>query len=732
MGYILKKTSGLISTRVTDIGRKYISQGNFNISFFQIGDSEIKYDIPSDYSIINNNILLPSFNAQNDTGTPQSNKENIKYPYYLDVVSGNTYGLPYMDSRSEAVYNTSSIKGFFVTGETTDWAAQISSAYTVTSNYRVSMGSFTGQTELTITLADSICSDAVKTPSVGDFITIFFDGEGDCQKINPNYPILTYKIQSISPDTVDVDEPEITLTLDRNLPDYSAYASIGDYAKCLIYPSGMTELYDFITPWYNWGGDVINYETTCDNSPNDSTLIWNMNIPWSETPAGISDVTHETYEKYNSVTYIGTKELLGYNSVSGGVDTGEVFYYNSYKEKIVNPAKNQKAIAIIHYTNNSIDNVYGEKFATVPYDANNPTDETGLAKHFKLHIPTLMWHKSNNKTMGETFYIDPEGYDLCKPYYIRSSKNDDMNDPGIRYFHLWDTNPDSNNNLNRVGKVFPDQHLVVIDDEELISALSYKSNRNWTLPAPKLSLISPNVCFDSSSDGILSGSTERLWVTYIFESTGFTNSLHCNYYTYIDGPSQANSIAQNVAVRFGSEFPFMSTGTLSGFTANYFKIVCQKTKVDEKPLPDAWIEIDYTTQLESDKIGDYINPNSMVSSTFIIDNDTYVSGSTYDLSNYIDIPENGQVSKLNFGDEYYFYGNIETDISATIYEMRYLITLNDNQYKSSSNPTWSTNITPYITEIGLYNSKKELMVLSKLQSPQKRTGIQQFTIKLDF
>ena len=87
---------------------------------------------------------------------------------------------------------------------------------------------------------------------------------------------------------------------------------------------------------------------------------------------------------------------------------------------------------------------------------------------------------------------------------------------------------------------------------------------------------------------------------------------------------------------------------------------------------------------------------------------------------------------MKFGAEYYFYGNIETDISATIYEMRYLVTLNNTQYKNSSNPTWDINKTPYVTEIGLYNSNKELMVLSKLQSPQKRMGIQQFLIKLDF
>ena len=35
---------------------------------------------------------------------------------------------------------------------------------------------------------------------------------------------------------------------------------------------------------------------------------------------------------------------------------------------------------------------------------------------------------------------------------------------------------------NRVGKVFPDLQMITIDDQELVASMSYKSNRNWTLP----------------------------------------------------------------------------------------------------------------------------------------------------------------------------------------------------------------------------------------------------------
>ena len=49
--------------------------------------------------------------------------------------------------------------------------------------------------------------------------------------------------------------------------------------------------------------------------------------------------------------------------------------------------------------------------------------------------------------MGQTFYVDPDGFEkenLFQPHYIESNVNTDMNNPGIRYYHLWDTNPNTN------------------------------------------------------------------------------------------------------------------------------------------------------------------------------------------------------------------------------------------------------------------------------------------------
>jgi len=41
MGFILKNTSGLINSKLTDTARQMLSQGKFNITYFQVGDSEM-------------------------------------------------------------------------------------------------------------------------------------------------------------------------------------------------------------------------------------------------------------------------------------------------------------------------------------------------------------------------------------------------------------------------------------------------------------------------------------------------------------------------------------------------------------------------------------------------------------------------------------------------------------------------------------------------------------------
>jgi hypothetical protein len=280
--------------------------------------------------------------------------------------------------------------------------------------------------------------------------------------------------------------------------------------------------------------------------------------------------------------------------------------------------------------------------------------------------------------------------------------------------------------------------MIIFDDDEIVAALNYKSNRNWTLPAPKLGLVTPNTFSGvlGGTAGLLTGSSETLFLTYTFSNSAFTNSLHCNYYTTITGNDQSLLPgASDVIIRFGNEFPFLKNiySTPSGFTANNIKLIAQKVSSGTtRPSATGWKEIDVTSQLSASTLSGYITSSGMTGTTLQLTKNMYDTASTYNLNNYINLPAVGNTGlTLNFGGEYFFFGSIRTDIQATIYVMNFLCNLGQTQFFDSSNPTW-TGTNPHVTEIGLYNDDKELMVISKIQSPEKRQGIQQYPIKLDF
>lgn len=773
MSFIIKETSALLNTRVTDVGRKMLSTGNFSIYYYKLGDSEVNYD---DDNPRTNEILEPSFDIN-----PISLIPDIKHELVINDAAKDNFGVGYVDSVISSVYNQAPVRGFFTGSSETGWYVDTTYGHLVNPNYYINISEISGNT---ITLHERICAlitpppedDCCEPPpippqptptptptsgacdgtppepycptsgstvegeaNVGDIVVIVFNCcDNDCGRLRDGNLILTYKICCLN-------NSRTVLELDRNLPDLINLGFSGE-AKVFIYPSEIYGFYGTYIPAPMEVEDIINYETPCDISRG-NPKIWNMNIPWSENPAGLSG-SSIGFEKYKSNIFLGTKEYLGYASNSGQTfyDTTSVlketdtFYLNSFLERIDVQPDQQKAIAIIHYTNNSADMVYGEKLAMNSDILNIENQTMGNERTFKVSMPSLLWHKNKKKTIGETFYVNPPGFNLFKVNYMRSDVNMGMNSPGLRYFHLWDSNVNKNNELNRIGKVFPDLKTIVIDDEEIIAALSYKSNRNWTLPAPSLKLISPDSCQESGNDGIIK-SGQTIWATYRFSnSTAFTNSLHCNYYSSISFNDSCVNTDYNVAVSFGEEFPFLNQKNgecTAGFFAENFSLIVQLTDTGKRPLPDKWVEIDKTNDLAQMAINGYLTENGMAGVSFIIDGPTYfnkVGNNDFYALDYLEIPNSGETESkcLNFGDETFFYGNINANIEATIYEMNYKINLSPNTFNASSNPTWKAGKKTFISEIGLYDKNKNLIIMSKLQSPQIRSGNQHFNIKLDF
>ena len=819
MSYILKTpSSGLINVRLTDAGRKKLSQGLLNLTLFQMGDSEMCYNCYTNILTQSNGIYItePKWNAQNISNVARElNKMDVKYPIPIsNCDDGNcqTYGVLTPGPTEHTVFNTARQRGFFSGNTAGGYSAYTNSEYVYSSNWCYPLTAMTGNHMMV--LQSGSCNTISYTPVTGDIIMVQYinplqnvgGGCGteylDIPQNNPN-PYLFYTVVSaatnISGGSVITSANTATtlnVLVDRKLPDYSMYPTNSGCSHVVIYPpGGMLNFYGEDTPIPYWSPGSLSFDNNCDVSVKDVN-VWNMNINWTQyydntlnwgTLAGVNSATYETVNGYGSSGYCGTKEWLGYNSDDGQYDSTNVSDYygeaipptpgyepetsgtyirDSFgKIRTILPSQ-QRCIAILHYSNETISNFYGEKFALEP-TGQGGLNGTGEEQNFKIHIPTLMWHKKKGGingsgtgtgrgdecTIGQTFYVSPPGYEnISQVEYIASTPNPDMNEPGIRYYHLWDDNlaiiDGSANIPNRVGKVFPDLQIIVIDDQELVAALSYKSNRNWTLPMPKLELIPAGTACDTamSNAGFFNGepNTEQVWITYMLESnSGQTTGLHCNYYNRIIGDTSAG--ARDVVMNFGNEFPYIRPYTNSvcgafsgsGVQVDKLDVIFQKTTNGLPPNPGQWQILDITSQICNHISGTPINASGLTSSnscTFYLTQDTILSASTYDLHNYINIPlnNNQEPNNLQFGDEYFFYGSLDTDIMATIYEMRYSIAMAASQFTTSQNPTWSASDKVRITEIGLFDTEKDLMAIAKLKNPTKRVGIQNFQIKIDF
>lgn len=236
-----------------------------------------------------------------------------------------------------------------------------------------------------------------------------------------------------------------------------------------------------------------------------------------------------------------------------------------------------------------------------------------------------------------------------------------------------------------------------------------------------------------------------IFTTYMFEneSYGITNpianstSVHCNYINKIELEQLQNT---NINLYFNDEtdFKYMySTGVATGWSANKFKILVQILKNDDfnsveeiKPESNQWRTYDVTDQIIFD---DIITPTNMLSTVFNIELNLYNTKEIYNL-NYLNYPSNQQPNDLGFGDEVYFFGNVETRIQAIGYRMNITLNLENNKYNYTTNPTWDGNQDILISEVGIYSEDGELVAIGKFNNPvSKNNDINRnITFELDF
>jgi len=703
MSYIINNST-FVSLKLTDKGREGISKGNINFSYWSLGDSEINYDRES---IRESNLSDISLSGTSNIIRPKDRNNELVYRLlenetdngFKDLTNAN------ISSLKVVVNNQAKTRGFFSGNTISGFTTLTGSPYTVESSL-LNNNQLSGGTTLTIGTGSTL--------NVGDLLLISMTNDvvGNIP-VNSNdtpLPYYWYKIQSYSGGTV---------TLDRSLPNQPTTSSTL-FSQYYIYRGG--NVYDGIasgnTTSY-WDTNTLAFNATCDISCSD-VPVWNQNNIFCENLLGFSGSTNEDYTKYGSYTYLGTKyPFMDYSCDNSSIDSTISCDGFSMIDNV------KKNIAVLHYTNNTVSNFYGEFFFL----------DDSQSKILSLDMPNMMYHRRFFQS-GSTFG------DVMGMRFISSGSVKTIN--GIDYVDLIEDPSliDSLATPRVVGKVFINLKMVVIDDEEIVMAMSYKSNRNWTLPNLTAS-VSNNV----NNDGVLD-ENKVMYVTYRLSNdslTGLTKTIHNqNYLKVINNTSTSKDV----------EFKFENVGYLPymrkkesitydglGFYADKFEVLYQIVdNTSDRPQSDQWLVYDYTsTGITNGISGETIDPllienqNPNVNS-FKIDKNIFSGSTTYNLSDDISLPTNLQPNVLQFGDERFFYGNIDTFIGATIYKTLFKFDINPTEINSTTNPTKENQNTNFrISEIGIYDDKYNLIMVGKLSIPfEINNNIIQMNLSIDF
>jgi hypothetical protein len=701
MSFLTENNSEFLSVRVTKKGRNSIAKGNFVISYFQIGDSEFDYTTPF------TNLDGTFKNPFQRVFAPNDKETVVKYPYKIDTtVTTTTYGVPVQNSYTDILRNVMGPAGFVSQYLEYDEVDCTGTEVMCTTD-RINISAINGQSKIDVTSGNTF--------QTCEYITITADQFGGT---DPNVPIITgqsisliYKILSISGNTINLDRPT------PNLSTLTGFAQV-ICNKCLL------EFPENATP------DDVCLPKPSD--PFDQHDPWTLNVVWGENPIGYTGLTNINLTGFTSNQYISTKQFLGYTTSSGQTNNSGTTYYNSFNEEIIVKPEEQRTIAIVHYSELG-DIIYDPErfFKYDDYISTNNNindslieDEDGLPltdlEYFQVYIPFICYHRNTSNVAGALFHMDTVDYEITTPSPILNGNSN------IPFRYLLDEQN------YRVGKVFYTKKTIIFDDQELVAILDYRSNRRYTLDAPKLYLLPSDT---TASNSVLNGTTNQtIWVTYTFTNADKAlNGLPCNYYSKIDG----TNIPTNLVVKFGpNAFNYMKNSLLNvvdGFVGTEFKILAQITNTGQRPVPDDWIEMDFTTEAGGNGTS-FLDPINLRDISFIVNFNKYDNGSQYVIDNYLGAGYivNEPSTKPKFGDEQPFPGSIKHVRSSDIEVMNFLVNLPSTQFTETQNPTYVTGKDKRITEIALLDKNKEALVVAKAAKPIVRKGTQVFAIKIDF
>jgi len=613
---------------------------------------------------------------QEDTGDTEPMTPNYKQRVWANVTAGDriivrisTYG--YSSTGWDVTIVRSEATEYRCPG-TTEWLNTIPNCQDIVLD--IDRVKATGTFEYTTPSNELTNVTNIDDVDEGDLIFIpfsqanFYTGSTSPNQFNGTTPFETkwFRVLTINGTVMTLDRIfSITETsFDQESLTYYAYP--GNNAINTYYGSGDT------TPY--WDDASLNF-TTIVNDPID-VPVWNLSMIYGQELIGKSGSTQlVTFKEFKSRDYLGFKNFIG-------------LYENKF-------------IGIIHYSNNTISNFYGEGFH----------ENTA-----KITMPHLLYHR--RKQMGINIICNSD-----EKLLILSDSN------SIKYYDLI---VEGFGDVY-VGKCFPSLKIFIIEDLEILSAMSYKSNRNYTLPNINTTLLN-----STSTNSLTLNPEQNIFITYLFGST--INSTGIPYQKIIkySGSDIKNIFGNNYSnIRVGfdneDELYFLNEEYFNngeGYHADEFKVLLQISSKDE-PDVDNWKLINIPNVTKVVGGGNVLDINKLTTETFIITKTDLVSGTTYNLNDYIQLPLKSDIEQLNFGDEEFFFGNINAQIEAKVFESLYICNLGRNEFINSNNVTWNNTLDYiYISEVGIYDSNNKLVAMGKLTKPVRKKTIDKIILYL--
>ena len=729
MAFLVRNSDTLINIKLTDIGRRRLAHGDLKFTKAVVSDREVNYNFNYRYPASWN--LNPNAGSEFQLSGNSVIGPKDDHPYLPSISYDGTYVYPLSASVHEKTVITTA-----QTQSTGMWSA-------ITEGTKEKIGSYL------IDLNQCIFSGIMSTSSLVGSDNLTFPVINFLNGYIPNEGELLYLRAPSAVDSGNI----IRLSADTN----TAYLS---------------NSYAFPSLWYRIQENTGLITRRIDrNSPFSSAdLGTNFNVLYTSHRHNAIDTFHGsaatvTTDVWN-LTIVRTSREIGWNLKAVGENSG--YTYVNYESAGYNGTKmyfgfrdDIRQVGFIHYSNEFTGQTYWDGF---------------VPGTLELDLPDLMWHRTRNE--NDKFYFSGIAMSTGHRFTDYESKiyYDDI--ANTRYTLLKDR--PSGNTLT-VGRVYFDLKMIIITDPELLTSMTYKSNRNWTLPKPRISsLPNPKPPFSVTQKTGFMKSGFNYYVTYLTymgeelsnynegRNVGLQQTIPCQYIQKISGYTNENGQPQHLGFKLpAGNFPYMRktedfealSGTGWGCTA--VQILVQEVPEDKDSNidglhPAKWsgcsVLMDTFPLNEPSGVfaGDSSSGNRIIDQLILTESDFIVSlsdiqtGTT--LSNFstgdtqniytapsaltsnLDFKNNG----LTLGSEYFLNGNVKVVKRKELIEGYMTLVIADANLNTSNNTTYNDfeNDTTYITEIGILNDENELVAIGKPNYPITKKEMQWIVLQL--